>query len=96
MKKSRVWIAFSLALLLLVAISIQAFVVAEEVKDCKHEYGAAVYTGENYHLGDYHYARFRKTCTKCGYSLLEWVPYRCTGIGGHVVPNALHPILTDK
>ena len=96
MKKSRIWIALSLALLLLVAISIHAFAVADAGETHEHKFGAGVYTGENYHLGDYHYARFRRTYSLCDYVELYWEHYRCTGIGGHIVPNALHPILTDK
>ena len=96
MKKSRIWIALSLALLLLVAISIHAFAVADAGETHEHKFGAAVYTGENYHFGDQHHARFRKTCTICGYSYLEWVSYRCPGTSGHIVPNALDPIPTGR
>ena len=95
MKKSRIRIALSLALLLLIAISIQAFAVAGAGENHTHNF-VAVYTGENYHFGDQHHARFRKTCTICGYSYLEWVSYRCPGTSGHIVPNALAPIPTDK
>ena len=96
MKKSRIRIALSLTLLLFVAISIQAFAVAGAGENHNHEFGPAVYTGENYHFGDQHHARFRETCITCSYSRLKWVSYRCSGNGGHIVPNALDPIPTGR
>ena len=67
-----------------------------EAGSADHTFGSSTYTGENYHLGDLHYARFRSTCTICSYVRLEWVHYRCLGNGGHIVPNAFNPIPTSR
>lgn len=64
----------------------------------KHSYNAGTYTGENFHVEgtEEHRARFRKTCSICRYTTLEWVAYYCSGRGQHVLPYALRPILVEK
>lgn len=63
-----------------------------------HSLSNKIYTGRNFHVEgtETHRAEYKQTCFGCGYANIELVSYHCRGVGQHIVPNALRPILSDK
>lgn len=64
----------------------------------RHTFGPEYYTGENNHIvgTDQHRARYARVCIYCNYVSKRWETYRCSTNGQHIVPLALHPILTAR
>lgn len=61
-----------------------------------HSTGSYSYTGNNYHSGKYHYVRYEKNCSLCGYTEGYWDHYSCPGNGHCILPQSVFPVLTDK
>lgn len=61
-----------------------------------HIMGASYYTGENYHSGSFHYARYKSSCIQCGHIKLEWKPYQCPGNGNCILPQSVTPVPVEK
>lgn len=61
-----------------------------------HYMGASSYTGENYHSGSFHYARYKSSCIQCGHVKYEWTPYQCPGNGNCITPASVTPVPAEK
>ncbi|MBD5554292.1 MAG: hypothetical protein HDQ95_02785 [Roseburia sp.] len=61
-----------------------------------HYMGASSYTGENYHSGSFHHARYKSSCIQCGHVNYKWIDYQCPGNGNCILPQSVTPVPAEK
>ena len=70
--------------------------VKKNMESQDHTMGASYYTGENYHSGSFHYARYKSSCIQCGHVIYKWTPYQCPGNGNCILPQSVTPVPAEK